>query len=112
MSTHPDIPKQNAPVVDLDPKILIPRQTIAEMSQSRVNKLRKKIRKNGFDLSYPIAAANIERKLIIIDGHHRTQAAVREQLPSIPVQIYILSPEKGSEYLIQASEAAEYRRYD
>jgi ParB-like chromosome segregation protein Spo0J len=76
------------PIVDRDPKQLISRQTQKEMTPNKVKKLRKKIRKNGFDRNQPIEVVDVNGKLIIRDGHHRTEAAIREKLPSVPVRIY------------------------
>jgi hypothetical protein len=104
--------EQLPPIVEVNPRTLISRQTPAEMSQNYVNRTRKKIRKSGFETLDPIDVANIDGKLIIIDGHHRAQAAVREKLTKVPVRIYTVPPEKELEYLIQAAEAAEYGRYD
>jgi hypothetical protein len=104
--------EQLPPIVDVNPARLVSRQVPSEMSNSKVQRLRKKIRKNGFDRSQPIPVADVDGELIIIDGHHRAQAAARERLTSVPVRIYKVSPEKELEYKIQAAEAAEYRRYD
>ena len=63
------------PIVDRDPKQLISRQTKSEMTPNNVERLRKKIRKNGFDRNQPIDVVDVNGKLIIRDGHHRTEAA-------------------------------------
>ncbi|MEL6581072.1 MAG: hypothetical protein AAFQ14_15095, partial [Cyanobacteria bacterium J06621_12] len=67
------------PIVDCKPKELISRQTEAEMRSSMVDRLRRKFRKNGFDRSQPIEAVDVGGSLIIKDGHHRVEAAVREK---------------------------------
>lgn len=104
--------EQLAPIVDVNPARLISRQTPAQMSKNRVNKLRKKIRKNGFDRNQPIEVIAINGKLIIRDGHHRGEAATRERLTTVAVRIYKVLPEEETQYLIDAAEAEEYRRYD
>ena len=104
--------EQLPPIVDLNPARLISRQTPAEMSKNRVNKLRKKIRKSGFDRNQPIEVVEVDGKLIIKDGHHRAEAAVREKLTTVPVRIYQVTSEDETQYLIDAAEAEEYRRYD
>lgn len=81
-------------------------------SQNKVNKLRKKIRKNGFDRTQPIEVVEIDKKLIIKDGHYRAEAAVREKLTSVPVMIDRAIFEEATQYLIDAAEAEEYRKYD
>ncbi|MGL6339253.1 MAG: ParB/RepB/Spo0J family partition protein, partial [Waterburya sp.] len=93
------------PVVDRDPKQLISRQTKSEMTPNNVERLRKKIRKNGFDRNQPIEVVDVKGKLIIRDGHHRTEAAIREKLPSVPVRIYKVTLEIEDQYTVDASEA-------
>lgn len=100
------------PVVDRDPKQLISRQTKSEMTPNNVERLRKKIRKNGFDRNQPIEVVDVKGKLIISDGHHRTEAAIREKLPSVPVRIYKVTLEIEDQYTVDASEAEESRRYE
>ena len=52
--------KEQLPViVDINPAKLRSRQTPAEMSKNRVNKLRKK---NGFDRTQPIEVVEVDRK--------------------------------------------------
>ena len=104
--------EQLAPIVDVHPARLISRQTPAQMSNNRVNKLRKKIRKDGFDRQRPIELVEVDEKLIIKDGHHRAEAAIRERLTTVPVRIYKILPEEEIQYLIDAAEAKEYRKYD
>ena len=82
------------------------------MSKNKVNKIRKKIKRNGFDGNQPIEVVEVDGKLIIKDGHHRAEAAVRERLTKVPVRIYKVSSEEEIQYLIDAAEAEEYRRYD
>ena len=96
----------------VSPGSLISRQNSREMSKNRVNSLRKKIRKYGYDASEPIQVAEVDGKLIIIDGHHRHQASVRERLPEVPVEVYEVSPEKQEEYLEDVAEARGYSEND
>lgn len=100
------------PIVDRDPKQLISRQTKTEMTPNNVERLRKKIRKHGFDLNQPIEVVDVKGKLIIRDGHHRTEAAIREKLSSVPVRIYKVTLEIEEQYVVAASEAEESRRYE
>ena len=104
--------EQLPPIVDINPARLISRQTPAEMSKNRINKLRKKIRKDGFDRNQPIETVKVDGKLIIKDGHHRAEAAAREKLTTVPVRIYQVTSEEETQYLINAAEAEEYRKYD
>ncbi|MEY2832172.1 MAG: hypothetical protein RLZZ574_1430 [Cyanobacteriota bacterium] len=55
---------------------------------------------------------DVNGKLIIRDGHHRTEAATREKLPSVPVRIYKVTPEIENQYRVDALEAEESRRYE
>ena len=96
----------------VSPSSLIPSQNSRDMSKSRVNSLRKKIKKYGYDISEPIKVAEIYGKLIIIDGHHRHQASVREKLVEVPVEIYQVSSEKQDEYLDDVAEARGYSEDD
>lgn len=82
------------------------------MSKCRVNSLRKKIKKYGFDAGEPIKVAEVDGKLIIIDGHHRHQASARERLAEVPVEVYKVSPEKQEEYLEDVAEAIGYSEED
>ncbi|MEM8830287.1 MAG: ParB/RepB/Spo0J family partition protein [Cyanobacteria bacterium P01_G01_bin.19] len=92
----------------VSPSSLIPRQNSREMTKSRVNSLRKKIRKYGYDADKPIEVAEVDGKLVIIDGHHRYQASVRERLAEVPIEVYKVSSETQKEYLEDTAEARGY----
>ena len=95
----------------VNPNILISRQTPSEISNSKVKRLRKKIREQGFDESKPIEVANIDGRLIILDGHHRVIAARQQRLLSIPIKVNQVSAEEELQLLLEASEAALYNQY-
>ncbi|PNG32119.1 type IV secretion protein Rhs [Pseudomonas protegens] len=76
----------------VDPRNLNSRQTREEMSRNKVDKLSKKMRSEGFDENHPIDVAEVDGKLIIIDGHHRSQAAVRSRVEKVPVVIHDVDP--------------------
>ena len=97
-------------IVDLNPARLSSRQTPAEMSKNKVNKLTKKFRKNGFNRTQPIEVVEVDGKLIIKDGHHRAEAAIREKLKTVPVIIFQVTSKEQTQYSIDAAEAEEYRR--
>ena len=59
----------------INPHTLISRQTPSEMSGSKIKRLRKKISEKGFDPEQPIEVADVDGRLIILDGHHRGAAA-------------------------------------
>ena len=46
---------------------------MAKRSSSNVKKLRRNIRENGYDESKPVEVADVDGRMIIIDGHHRTK---------------------------------------
>ena len=98
--------------IAVSPSSLIPRQNSRQMSKSRVNSLRKKIQKYDYDAGEPIKVAEVEGKLIIIDGHHRHQASARERLAEVPVEVYKVSPKKQKEYLEDVAEARKYSEDD
>ncbi len=92
----------------VNPNILISRQTPNEISNSKVKRLKKNIREKGFDDSKPIEVANIDGRLIILDGHHRVVATRQLRLLSVPIKLNQVSPEE-LQLLLEASEAALYR---
>lgn len=50
------------------------------------------MRSEGFDENHPIDVAEVDGKLIIIDGHHRSQATVRSRVEKVPVVIHDVDP--------------------
>jgi hypothetical protein len=46
---------------------------------------------------------------IILDGHHRTQAAIQANVDSVPVRIQFVSPSRWQRLLIEVLEAQEGR---
>jgi len=83
----PDKPKE------IDPRNLRSRQTRAEMSRNKVDKLASKMRKNGYDHDHPVDVAEVNGQIIIIDGHHRAQAASKAGIPKAPVIVHEVDPE-------------------
>jgi filamentous hemagglutinin len=94
----------------VDPRHLISRQTPIEMSGNKIKRLRKIMKQTGFNSEYPIEVAEIDGKLIIIDGHHRAIAAKQEKIPLIPIILNQVSSEQAEQMLIQASEAYLYQK--
>lgn len=95
----------------VNPNTLLSRQTPNEISGSKVKKLRKKIREKGFDILKPVDVANIDGKLIILDGHHRVRAAGQLRLKAIPIKRQTVSQKQAEQLLYEAAEAALYRSY-
>jgi len=111
-STQPLGTSQTQPDVELvNPNILISRQTPSEMSGSKVKRLRKKIHEKGFDPEQPIEVADVDGKLIILDGHHRVAAARQLRLKSVPIRRMKVSPAQEDQLLLSAAEAEKYRQY-
>ena len=77
-------------LVEENPRNLIPTQTKSEMSGSKVKRLAKDMKQNGFDQSKPVDAWRNPntRRLQIQDGHHRTKAAKEAGLDKIPVKVW------------------------
>ncbi len=94
-----------------NPNILISRQTPSEMSGSKVKRLRKNIHQKGFDSEKPIDVADIDGKLIILDGHHRVTAAKQLRLKTVPIVRREVSPAQAERLLLEAAEAKIYRQY-
>jgi filamentous hemagglutinin len=89
----------------INPEILIPRQGRSEMSSSQIKRLHKSMQKTGFDATYPIEIAEIDGKLIILDGHHRTAAAIKAKIKQVPITQLKVTVEHGHQLLQQAAEA-------
>jgi len=80
---------EGAVIKQVDPKNLIPTQNKSEMSSAQVKRLEKDMKTNGFDQNQPIdAIRNSRGKLEIQDGHHRTEAAKKAGIETVPVRIW------------------------
>ncbi|CAK6495769.1 hypothetical protein PANNVG_02719 [Pantoea sp. Nvir] len=90
---------------NVDPKTLISRQDKNEMSGSQVKRLVKDMKENGFDANNLIDVAIVNGKMIIIDGHHRAEAAAKVGIKDIPVRIHEVTKEQGEQLLREAAEA-------
>ncbi|MGQ7744036.1 VENN motif pre-toxin domain-containing protein [Pectobacterium brasiliense] len=90
---------------NVDPSILISRQNKNEMSGSQVKRLVKDMKANGFDINEPVDVAIVNGKAIIIDGHHRAEAAAKAGIKDIPVRIHEVTKEQGDQLLREAAEA-------
>jgi filamentous hemagglutinin len=60
---------------------------------------------DGYGNFPPIDAANVEGRLIILDGHHRASAAARAGLREVPVNIYPVSSEEAAQLMREVAEA-------
>ncbi|WP_455813232.1 hypothetical protein [Pseudomonas graminis] len=70
-----------------------------------MKQLVKDMKTNGFDVNEPIGAAIVNGKVIIIDGHHRAEAAAKAGIKDIPVRIHNVTKEQGDQLLREAAEA-------
>jgi len=93
-----------------NPKILLSRQTSLEMSGSKIKRLRKQIKENGFDINKPIKVVEIENQLIILDGHHRVEVAKKLRLTEIPIIKETVSDYQREKLLMDIADAQKYNR--
>lgn len=72
------------------PLNLNPTQSRSEMSGSQVRRLEKDMRNRGFDESCPIDVKRVpgSNRFDILDGHHRTEAAKRAGMNTVPITIH------------------------
>ncbi len=75
------------------------------MSGSQVKRLTKDMKANGYDANQPIDAANVDGKLIILDGHHRAQAASKAGIKDVPVNVHSVTREQAHQLMREAAEA-------
>lgn len=103
---------QNQPNFEfVNPNSLISRQTPNEMSGSKVKRLKKNIREKGFDIEQPIEVADVDGKLIILDGHHRASAARQLGLKRVSIKRQKVPIDQEEQLLREAAEAEIYRQY-
>jgi YD repeat-containing protein len=96
---------QGGKVADsVDPKVLLGRQGRDEMSGSKVERLSKDMKVNGYNSNHPIDVADVDGKLVIVDGHHRRQAAVRAGVQKVPVNIHSVNREQADRLLREIAE--------
>jgi hypothetical protein len=100
---------ESVPVTLANPRNLRPIQGPVEMTGSKVKRYASDMRANGYDPAFPVDAARVDGRLIIIDGHHRTEAAIKAGLKEIPVRVIPISPERATQLGNQAAEAAAQR---
>lgn len=75
-----------------------------------MKRFKKDMKENGFDANKPVEAAEtVDDGPVIIDGHHRTEAARQARIPKIPVKKVEVPPERASELADEAADAAAER---
>lgn len=96
-------------VKDVDPKILLSRQNSTEMSRSDVKDLMNEMKKEGYQYDPkkegPVSVGVYNGKYIIIDGHHRVEAAKKPRFDKINIELIHLDKKAGDELLRQVAEA-------
>jgi RHS repeat-associated protein len=100
---------ENEAVTLANPRTLIFRQGPAEMTGSRIKRITENMKKNGFDPAQPIEIAEVNGQRIIIDGHHRTAAAIRAGINQVPIKITPVTPQQASQLAAEAAEAEAQR---
>lgn len=78
------------------------------MSGSKVKRLRRDMKQRGYDQNRPIDVADVDGRLIILDGHHRAKAAAQAGVGQVPVRVYNPTAEQASLLLQQAAEASVF----
>lgn len=93
----------------VSPRELVSRQGPSEMTGNNVKRLTKDMKANGFDPNHPVEYADVDGRKIIIDGHHRTEAARKAGIQKIPAKEQKVSSERGEKLDSEAREAAAER---
>jgi hypothetical protein len=74
-------------------------QAKSEMTGSRISRIAKDMKVNGFRSDEPIQAVKIDNKNYILDGLHRVEAAKRAGIAEVPTMFNEVSPERASDIL-------------
>ena len=86
---------------------LVSRQTRSEMTSGKVRKYSKTMKEQGGYGDFPpIEVAEIDGKMIIVDGHHRAAAAKAAGISKVPIKIVPKTPEEAARLLQDSIEAA------
>ena len=88
------------------PSELFGRQTKNEFTGSNIRRIKKSIKKNGYDQSKPIDVVEVNGRKIIVDGHHRARAAGAAKVDQVPINIRKVDAATAARYEQQAAEAA------
>ncbi|MBZ5795174.1 RHS domain-containing protein [Burkholderia contaminans] len=95
----------------MNPGRLRSRQGPSEMTGNKVKRYASAMRaQGGFGTFPPIEAADVgDGKLVIIDGHHRAEAAMKAGIPEVPVNVTTVSPEEATQLKDEADMAKAER---
>ena len=90
---------------EVAPQTLLSRQSSSEMTGSQVKRLAKDMKANGFDATKPIQVANADGKSVILDGHHRTAAAIKAGIKKVPIETRTVTKVEADKLLNQVAES-------
>jgi filamentous hemagglutinin len=76
------------------------------MFGSQVKRLRRDMQQRGFDPSKPIDVADVDGRLVILDGHHRARAAAQAGIREVPVRVQSVTRDQADRLLREAAEAS------
>lgn len=92
-------------IKNINPKLLLSRQSKNEMTGSQVKRLIKDMKANGYNVNEPVDITLVNGKMIIIDGHHRAEAARKAGLENISARVIPVTKEQGDQLLREVAEA-------
>ncbi|MFL9911156.1 ParB N-terminal domain-containing protein [Paraburkholderia sp. RL17-337-BIB-A] len=90
---------------------LMSRQGPSEMTGNKIKRYTSAMRAQaGYGTFPPVEAADVGGgQLVIVDGHHRAEAATKAGLLAIPVNISTASPEEAAQLKDEAAMAKAER---
>lgn len=91
----------------VNPSTLVSRQPLREMTGNKIKTLMKKMKEHQFNPEKPIEVADVQGRLIILDGHHRTVAARRLRLAKVPIRKKQVSLLQEQQLLQEVAEASK-----
>lgn len=93
----------------VNPRNLLSRQGPSEMSGSKIKRLSADMKENGYNSANPIEVASVSDRLVILDGHHRTAAAIKAKINAVPVKEKTITPEQVSKLTNEIADAMAER---
>ncbi|MCA8277900.1 ParB N-terminal domain-containing protein [Burkholderia sp. AU30280] len=100
----------NCPTM-ISPRRLQSRQGPSEMTGNKVKRYASAMRnQGGYGEFPPIEAADVgDGNLVIIDGHHRAETAMKAGVSEVPVNVTAVSPEEAAQLQDDAAIAKAER---
>jgi cytidylate kinase len=96
--------KTERPICWLDPRSLVPTQSIRELNDTRYREIDKATRGADFELANPVLALYVNHVFYILDGHVRTMAATKNRIQFVPTKIVA----SNNETYLQGLSALQY----